>query len=53
MKPTKELLAFKAAMRDMREEKISTIVFQQVRDWENRIRPSEISDKQLNGQPIF
>ena len=53
MKANKELLAFKAAMRDMRNEKISTIVFQQVRDWENRIRPSEISDKQLNGQPIF
>ena len=52
MKRNSELMAFKAAMRDMREQKMNTEIIR-TRVYENRIRPEEISGKCMNGKPIF
>lgn len=48
----KDLAAYKAAMRDMRQQKVNT-EFISVRAWEDRIRPSEISSYRINGKPVF
>lgn len=50
MKVHEDLLAYKAAMRDMRNQGVDTRILQPIR--QEQIRPSEITGKTLNGRPF-
>jgi hypothetical protein len=51
-KVNKDLVAFKAAMRDMREQKMHTEVLNS-RSYKEYIRPTEYTGKAVNGKPLF
>jgi hypothetical protein len=50
MKVHQDLLAYKAAMRDMRKQGVDTRILRPV--YQEQIRPSEITGRTLNGKPF-